>query len=789
MDSYIRIAFFLSVSIFHTNGLSNSTATTVLLNTIFEGVELNLSTEAYGTVSTVPSTYVAKPTATFPVLKLDYDPNIDTPLPLKINQEKFKCFGYRLDNLCRTACVVKHLIRNRPMDQELDIEVFTHFGCDTENQGPAAIDMRSFLCQWTYADGLPYIMEYTILGPDNTTMQVRKRCCWASYCNRNESFPSPRRFFRKETEIIEKTTGFWYVAVAVVTCFLVGFAAYLLHYLLSSRKITNHNDYNPKIDRGLLEKKRYFLGADTKSEIVVTGQMNLKETCELLARVASSSEEIRQNGSRRTAPQTGVLKEPPADKPSLLLPIYTRACGLGHDLQKVSRDPNVSLEFLYRIIEHGPYEYPFTALELIELFEESADVFSSEPSLLELEAGITVIGDIRGRYVDLHRWLQLTGWPPANRLLFLGGVVDVDENGSLECLALICALKIAFPYHVFLLRGAPETLPFVPRGRFHAQISQAVGSCVQRMCSQLPFGAIIGGSLFAVYSGFSPMIKDKNAIRGQFRPAPLDKLSAIQNHLIFSQPSSTVRMYRPYLDSRGDWFGKMAVRQACKAIGVSAIIRGHSPVNNGFLPCWRARLLNLWSAPGKGTSFGAVLYIAPSLKITPILLHDERDVHFNFCKFILQYKNLDICNDRQSLQPFNSQMFNMNRNANTPEDKIDDLLTWLDLNYDAHTKTLSTQSQMKNMTMTQRSTNLGLSSNYYNSHWQNLYELPPPKFRKKCCSFFAMVCTGKMCENANQQIQSKDDDGPWSTHSVVSQGKSRMSVAVVHFLRGLRCDW
>ena len=69
--------------------------------------------------------------------------------------------------------------------------------------------------------------------------------------------------------------------------------------------------------------------------------------------------------------------------------------------------------------------------------------------------------------------------PPKSKLLFLGGLIDPNEPGSLDCLALVAAMKVAFPCHVFLLRGVPESIKISFGSRYGAINDAAIQSFVR----------------------------------------------------------------------------------------------------------------------------------------------------------------------------------------------------------------------------------------------------------------------------------------------------------------------
>ena len=255
-----------------------------------------------------------------------------------------------------------------------------------------------------------------------------------------------------------------------------------------------------------------------------------------------------------------------------------------------------------------------TKEEVFYACDKVMELLIKEKNLLELEAPITVVGDLHGQLYDFLEIFRLQQPPPQSKFLFLGDYVDRGYY-SIEVLMYLVCLKIKYPDRVYLLRGNHECASISFQYGFYSECLEKFGTTT--VCSKccemfmfLPIAAKIGSSIICVHGGLSPaihLIEQINALTRFREPTEDGPLS----DLLWADPKN-IKGFLASQRGMGYFFGADACARFHHFNKTKTLIRAHQMVMPGYECNFDNHCITVWSAPNyayRNRNYASVAFI------------------------------------------------------------------------------------------------------------------------------------------------------------------------------------
>ncbi|BGP00234.1 Serine/threonine-protein phosphatase 2B catalytic subunit A2 [Rhodotorula toruloides] len=248
--------------------------------------------------------------------------------------------------------------------------------------------------------------------------------------------------------------------------------------------------------------------------------------------------------------------------------------------------PNVAF-----LKNHFYREGRLTDEQALFIIQEASKILREEPNLLEVDAPITVCGDIHGQYFDLMKLFEVGGNPADTRYLFLGDYVDRGYF-SIECVLYLWALKIWYPKTLFLLRGNHECRHLTDYFTFkleckHKYSEEVYNACMQSFCT-LPLAAVMNKQFLCIHGGLSPELNTLDDLRAinRFREPPTHGLMC---DILWADPleefgneKNNDGFVHNHVRGCSYFFTYTAACQFLERNGLLSIIRAHEAQDAGY---------------------------------------------------------------------------------------------------------------------------------------------------------------------------------------------------------------
>ncbi|KAK1903781.1 Serine/threonine-protein phosphatase 2B catalytic subunit alpha isoform [Dissostichus eleginoides] len=254
----------------------------------------------------------------------------------------------------------------------------------------------------------------------------------------------------------------------------------------------------------------------------------------------------------------------------------------------------------------------------LRIIDEGAAILRQERTMLDIEAPVTVCGDIHGQFFDLMKLFEVGGSPANTRYLFLGDYVDRGYF-SIECVLYLC------------LSDSPRVL-----SESKIKYSEQVYDSCMEAFDCLPLAALMNQQFLCVHGGLSPEIHTLDDIKklDRFKEPPA---FGPMCDLLWADPledfgNEKTQEYFGHNTVRGCsyFYSYPAVCEFLQTNNLLSIIRAHEAQDAGYRMYRKSQttgfpaLITIFSAPNyldvynnKACNYAVVKCVCVSLCVCP----------------------------------------------------------------------------------------------------------------------------------------------------------------------------
>lgn len=190
---------------------------------------------------------------------------------------------------------------------------------------------------------------------------------------------------------------------------------------------------------------------------------------------------------------------------------------------------------------------PIPESDVRELCYKARELLIEEGNVVQVDAPVTICGDIHGQFHDLMELFRIGGDVPDTNYLFMGDFVDRGFY-SLETFLLLLCLKVRYPDRITLIRGNHESRQITTVYGFYDECVRKYGNAtVWRYCCEvfdyLALGALVTGAATSLEPTLAPFVQDSSSqatIPGEDEDIEMELLNS-DGHIIsrFARPQFT----------------------------------------------------------------------------------------------------------------------------------------------------------------------------------------------------------------------------------------------------------